>query len=211
MAAVYLRVCKAFWSYRKNKHVRNSPLFYGYDDDMIWIVWLVLISISKSMIWGRQLGVHFFSNLKSSQMWAENGLKQWPFLLLNDGQRVATGLQLVEHVALWFLQVLMPWRMRQQCQPVPGPLRGIKHWPFWGSVGWNFKVFFFGSTTRIITFLVGDPYKPSFATVTGRGTTQYIYIYLSIYLPSLKLTFSHWKWMVGILLSYWDGIFWANR
>ncbi len=25
------------------------------------------------------------------------------------------------------------------------------------------------ATTRIITFLVGDPYKPSFATVTGRG------------------------------------------
>ena len=24
-------------------------------------------------------------------------------------------------------------------------------------------------TTRIIIFLVGDPYKPSFATVTGRG------------------------------------------
>ena len=24
-------------------------------------------------------------------------------------------------------------------------------------------------TTRIITFLVGDPYKPSFATVSGRG------------------------------------------
>ncbi len=24
-------------------------------------------------------------------------------------------------------------------------------------------------TTRIVTFLVGDPYKPSFATVTGRG------------------------------------------
>ena len=24
-------------------------------------------------------------------------------------------------------------------------------------------------TTRIITFLVGDPYKPSFATVAGRG------------------------------------------
>ena len=27
-------------------------------------------------------------------------------------------------------------------------------------------------TTRIITFLVGNPYEPSFATVTGRGTTQ---------------------------------------
>ena len=24
-------------------------------------------------------------------------------------------------------------------------------------------------TTRIITYLVGDPYKPSFATVTGKG------------------------------------------
>ena len=29
-------------------------------------------------------------------------------------------------------------------------------------------------TTRIITFLVGDPYKPSFATGTGRGDTQVI-------------------------------------
>ena len=26
-------------------------------------------------------------------------------------------------------------------------------------------------------FLVGDTYKPSFATVTGRGTTQYIILY----------------------------------
>ena len=24
-------------------------------------------------------------------------------------------------------------------------------------------------TTRIITFLVGNPYKPSFATITGKG------------------------------------------
>ena len=24
-------------------------------------------------------------------------------------------------------------------------------------------------TTRIITFLIGDPYKPSFATITGKG------------------------------------------
>ena len=31
-------------------------------------------------------------------------------------------------------------------------------------------------TTRIITFLVGNPYKPSFATVTGRGDTP-IYIH----------------------------------
>ncbi len=32
-------------------------------------------------------------------------------------------------------------------------------------------------TTRIITFLVGDPYKPSFAAVTGRGDNP-IYIYI---------------------------------
>ena len=31
-------------------------------------------------------------------------------------------------------------------------------------------------TTRIVTFLVGDPYKPSFPTVTGRGPhPRYIY------------------------------------
>ena len=34
-------------------------------------------------------------------------------------------------------------------------------------------------TTRIITFLVGNPYKPSFATVTGWGVDpSYIYIYI---------------------------------
>ena len=33
-------------------------------------------------------------------------------------------------------------------------------------------------TTRIITFLVGNPYKPSFVTVTGRGPHP-IYIYIS--------------------------------
>ena len=33
-------------------------------------------------------------------------------------------------------------------------------------------------TTRIITFLVGNPYKPSFATVTGRGVDP---IYVCIY------------------------------
>ena len=32
-------------------------------------------------------------------------------------------------------------------------------------------------TTRIITFIGGDPYKPSFATVTGRGTTQLINLF----------------------------------
>ncbi len=33
-------------------------------------------------------------------------------------------------------------------------------------------------TTRIITFLVGNPYKPSFVTVTGWGGTPNLYIYI---------------------------------
>ena len=33
-------------------------------------------------------------------------------------------------------------------------------------------------TTRIITFLIGNPYKPSFVTVTGWGV-DLIYIYIS--------------------------------
>ena len=37
-------------------------------------------------------------------------------------------------------------------------------------------------TTRIITFLVGDPFKPSFTTVTVRGPYPiYIYIYVFIF------------------------------
>ena len=36
-------------------------------------------------------------------------------------------------------------------------------------------------TTRIIMFLVGDPYKPSFVTVTGRGVDR-IYIYPILYM-----------------------------
>ena len=41
-------------------------------------------------------------------------------------------------------------------------------------------------TTRIITFLVGDPYKPSFATVTGRGDNP-IYIVFSQIRPYIIL------------------------
>ena len=37
-------------------------------------------------------------------------------------------------------------------------------------------------TTRIITFLVGNPYKPLFATVTGKGPHP-------TYIPNMKLFF----------------------
>ncbi len=40
-------------------------------------------------------------------------------------------------------------------------------------------------TTRINIFLVGDPYKPSFATVTGRGGQSKIDILTWLYLPPL--------------------------
>ena len=40
------------------------------------------------------------------------------------------------------------------------------------------------TTTRIITFLVGDPYKPSFATVTGRGDNPNYIILSDLFSPS---------------------------
>ncbi len=42
-------------------------------------------------------------------------------------------------------------------------------------------------TTRIITFLVGDPYKPAFATVTERGDTPRYDIFS-------EAVFSFWCW-----------------
>ena len=42
-------------------------------------------------------------------------------------------------------------------------------------------------TTRIITFLIGNPYKPSFVTVTGWGVDLiYIYIYMCDCFPGHK-------------------------
>ena len=44
-------------------------------------------------------------------------------------------------------------------------------------------------TTRIITYLVGNPYKPSFATVTVTGwgvDPTHIYIYIILFFGSLK-------------------------
>ena len=38
-------------------------------------------------------------------------------------------------------------------------------------------------TTRIITFLVGDPYKPSFATVTGRGDNPRYQYHYHVFIP----------------------------
>ena len=47
-------------------------------------------------------------------------------------------------------------------------------------------------TTRIIIFLVGDPYKPSFASVTGRGTTQDLFVSLFYVFFLGKVFF--WDW-----------------
>ena len=42
------------------------------------------------------------------------------------------------------------------------------------------------TVTRIVTCLIGNPYKPSFATVTGRGPHPiYIYIYIFMTLPCI--------------------------
>ena len=48
------------------------------------------------------------------------------------------------------------------------------HW-FLAFITWVVALPMIPVTTRIITFLVGDPYKPSFATgILGGGTTQFI-------------------------------------
>ena len=45
-------------------------------------------------------------------------------------------------------------------------------------------------TTRIITFLVGNPYKPLFATVTGKGATPNVYMFMCLYsLQNLHMFF----------------------
>ena len=55
-------------------------------------------------------------------------------------------------------------------------------------------------TTRIITFLVGDPYKPSFATVTGRGDNpSYVSSQECALNYDTKNDFSHKKKIVGSL------------
>ena len=43
-------------------------------------------------------------------------------------------------------------------------------------------------TNRIVIFLVGDPYKPSFTTVTGRGDNpiyDHIYVTYTVHIPAL--------------------------
>ena len=46
-------------------------------------------------------------------------------------------------------------------------------------------------TPRIVSCLVGDSYKPSFATVTGNGDNP-IYIYINIYIY-LYICLSNWE------------------
>ena len=50
-------------------------------------------------------------------------------------------------------------------------------------------------TTRIITFLVGDPYKPSFATVTGRGVDP---TYYSVWILKMTQQAGFWpgEWLL---------------
>ena len=53
-------------------------------------------------------------------------------------------------------------------------------------------------TTRIITFLVGDSYKPLFATVTGRGPHPiYTYICLIFYGKCREI---YHTWMLWVLM-----------
>ena len=58
-------------------------------------------------------------------------------------------------------------------------------------------------TTRIITFLVGNPDKPSFATVTGWGVDP---MYVFYFWKSLKDEDSNWTvffWVVSPIGKWW--------
>ena len=68
-------------------------------------------------------------------------------------------------------------------------------------------------TTRIITFLVGNPYKPSFATVTGWGVVP-IYIYIILYNLGYKTKSWNQKtvwWRVYCSLVEGDHFFRSER
>ena len=63
-------------------------------------------------------------------------------------------------------------------------------------------------TTRIITFLVGNPYKPSFPLLLGGGTTQRILILLMNFCHHLGWEFPPCNSVEGQLASQ---NYWANK
>ena len=56
-----------------------------------------------------------------------------------------------------------------------------------------------GSLTLPLVLVLGDSYP--------RKSVNLSFLDVSWYLPSLKLTVRTCKWMVGILLSFWDSLF----
>ena len=61
----------------------------------------------------------------------------------------------------WIMLYFWALRMRQCAVEWHSGMVGMDQW-------WKDE-YNLGCPTRIITFLVGDPYKPSFATITGKG------------------------------------------
>ena len=60
-------------------------------------------------------------------------------------------------------------------------------------------------TTRIITFLIGNPYKPSFATVTGRGPhPRYTYYISWISDSSMRMEKVNQKANIFSREKWWD-------
>ena len=52
-------------------------------------------------------------------------------------------------------------------------------------------------TTRIISFVVGNPYKPSFATVTGKGDNPRYELFPCSWVPAVG-----WVQWVGFIKTY---------
>ena len=100
------------------------------------------------------------------------------------GRSHAVGLRYVQHPFLRLVVGLFGFDLYSSCiNFVPGPDQSLGQL-VWAILNFMCKYIYFRSTphpvtvtTRIITFLVGNPYKPSFATVTGWGVVPTYIIY----------------------------------
>ena len=113
--------------------------------------------------------------------WLVGGTKCYP---------LRKGLSLIQH------------RKNYESKQPPRPTTKTNHWGCTlsiTSITWVVPPPRMPVTTRIITFLVGDPYKPSFATVTGRGdnpkyNSQNREIEISVRVSLSVLFHDAWGW-----------------
>ena len=112
-------------------------------------------------------------------------------------------------------------KKRNTCRPVLVARKlqeQQKPWSRWKGIEWNYPPHpGFQSPPGLFQFLVGNPYKPSFVTLTGWGVDQRYPLYIYIYIAKLQVNFhystSWWspKWNVFECIEAsdenWSGFF----